>query len=402
MAKKKLTDTAMSNEKDLKNAFLTRFKHICDKMVGIDFWPNIKGRALNALFDKRLPPLKLYFDKAEFTKGEQKIWQQQFNNILSNTILPTPTGHNLSMGEYFRDGILLIWYLRLHIEQYGDSNNLNIHLNHYDEKSPIFLKAVKKILIFTDTICITYSDVSSRMLLRDCLSTVLLEAKIPNNKIKLKFSKPKCIHVNIDGKNREVFQIGWSDIDGRIIYVSLNPSKVGMNDLNIELPIYIQQHALANLAHRLSMQKGLILFMLFSLFNSELKYVKTKSANLLPFDFDNKRLGYLVFGIEDKKVVVRTFLFLTNDGTPEGEKLAKLTKLSKLDKQYLDIDTLAGINKIAIEEHPGLFNLFIEAGCKDLFELSELTSVLEIDSIKKNPDKLVKYLQGNPFFKNFG
>ena len=45
--------------------------------------------------------------------------------------------------------------------------------------------------------------------------------------------------------------------------------------------------------------------------------------------------------IIEGKIVIRTFLFVTNNGTPEGKKLAQITGLQKLDKKYLALDKLS-------------------------------------------------------------
>jgi hypothetical protein len=42
--------------------------------------------------------------------------------------------------------------------------------------------------------------------------------------------------------------------------------------------------------------------------------------------------------LNEGKLVIRSFLFLTNDGTPEGWKLRALTGLAKRDKKYLEIE----------------------------------------------------------------
>ncbi|MRX46935.1 hypothetical protein [Pedobacter puniceum] len=184
-------------------------------------------------------------------------------------------------------------------------------------------------------------------------------------------------------------------------YAFAIPAKLGITDSQDALPVYIQQHALLRMAERLSMQNGLILFTISLFFNGKPNAIHTKSGHLITFDYNEKKLGYLVVDLIDHKIIIKTFLFLTNDGTPEGEKLASITKLKKLDKKFLDLDTLKGISKLAIKEHSELYKLFSEAGCADLFELTDLTTFLDMDSVQKNPDMLLKYLQDNHFFLSF-
>jgi hypothetical protein len=64
--------------------------------------------------------------------------------------------------------------------------------------------------------------------------------------------------------------------------------------------------------------------------------------------------------------VVRTFLFLTNDGTPEGRKLAAITNLHLLDKQFLGIDEINAFLQYNIAGDAILRKLFVDAGCGSL------------------------------------
>lgn len=112
---------------------------------------------------------------------------------------------------------------------------------------------------------------------------------------------------------------------------------------------------------------------------------------LFPYTYRNKRLGYLKANIFGDRLIFRTFLFLTNNGTPEGKKLAKLLGVQKADKKYLGIDNLNTFINSDIESNENLKRIFCQTGCGDLFELKTI--------MKKNPsptihcaDFLEKYL----------
>lgn len=96
----------------------------------------------------------------------------------------------------------------------------------------------------------------------------------------------------------------------------------------------------------------------------------------------------------DEKIIIRTFLFLTNDGTPDGKKLSELTRLQLLDKQYLGIDTLAGFMKFWIAKDEALSALFTEAGCESLLDLHVLERFQVSELTAKDPLYLLKYLRG--------
>jgi hypothetical protein len=125
-------------------------------------------------------------------------------------------------------------------------------------------------------------------------------------------------------------------------------------------------------------------------------------GQLLAFTIGQRKLGYLVVEMLTDKLVIRTFLFLTNDGTLEGRKLAALTRLRKLDKQHLGIDTLMGFRKLHIAADPVLTRLFAEAGCADLLDLADLDPLLQIEVTMKDTDFLLRYLENSPFMKQRG
>jgi hypothetical protein len=85
--------------------------------------------------------------------------------------------------------------------------------------------------------------------------------------------------------------------------------------------------------------------------------------HLVPFDLASGKIGYLLCRWCERKIIITTFLFLTNDGTPEGKKLEELTMLKKMDKQHLQIDTVQHFLSYHIDRNEELKSLFIEAGC---------------------------------------
>jgi hypothetical protein len=92
---------------------------------------------------------------------------------------------------------------------------------------------------------------------------------------------------------------------------------------------------------------------------------------LFPLVHGADKLGYFKGDIIGDKLVIRTFLFITNNGTPEGKKLQKLIGLQKADKKYLGIDKLSTFILSDIKENEQLKTLFCEAGCGDLFKLDK-------------------------------
>ncbi len=76
-------------------------------------------------------------------------------------------------------------------------------------------------------------------------------------------------------------------------------------------------------------------------------------------------------------------MFLTNNGTPEGDKLNKALGIRKLDKKFLAIDKLSTFVKLSEQEANELKELFADYGLESLFEIRKEAIDIEATSLKK-------------------
>lgn len=139
---------------------------------------------------------------------------------------------------------------------------------------------------------------------------------------------------------------------------------------DMELKVYFQKHAMDRLRERIDC------------FNFDTVYVKMcesfESPEAIPagnmkalvsFNFYGAKLGYFVVELCDGMAVVRTFLFLTNDSTPEGKKLQQILGLQRRDKQYTGLDKLSTFLLTDLAEDADLRQLLTEAGCQGLLRI---------------------------------
>lgn len=68
-------------------------------------------------------------------------------------------------------------------------------------------------------------------------------------------------------------------------------------------------------------------------------------------------------------MVVRTFLFLTMDGTPEGDALQRTLRLARDDKGYLGLDDFRMFLSTDLTLDDRLAEILAGRGCGGLFEL---------------------------------
>jgi hypothetical protein len=188
--------------------------------------------------------------------------------------------------------------------------------------------------------------------------------------------------VKIDGETHSAIQVGT-------LYRTDNGTKfhhfaLSLNDMNINinsplsklgLPVYIQQHALDRMKERLGlvMPAYYIIILTEALMRKEVTPM-TKNRILIACFTAELKVGYFVAEAVDGIILIRTFLLLTNGGTPEGDKLSKLTGLQTDDRKYLAIDTLQGLANSDIAQNEAICNQFRAAGCGSILELCKKTN----------------------------
>ncbi|GEM_PF-6073668 len=203
------------------------------------------------------------------------------------------------------------------------------------------------------------------------------------------------LKVTINNKRRTVYRLGMPGLENEMIWMKILPEKLGVDCgiANLQVDVYIQNHAIMRLKERLSgMQDRMMKAILY---NSVHEFKTSKNSHgqtLLQFNLKDKKLGYFVYRYVDGIVVITTFLLITNNGTPEGEKLHDLLGVKKEDKQYLGIDIIKTFINSDLKNDKRAIDIFRQAGCGDLFELPS-----EIFSNDTNKDQVaelfIKYLE---------
>ncbi|MFV0593526.1 MAG: hypothetical protein ACK5M7_19295 [Draconibacterium sp.] len=174
----------------------------------------------------------------------------------------------------------------------------------------------------------------------------------------------------IDGHTRPAFRVGsyaYYKVYPEWILVKRSSFEKPTPFNNIEIPVYIQMHALNRLSERIdTLSRDCVeLYVYLSFQNPVITFFRGKI--LVDYVYAQTKLGYLLVEIVDNVLLIKTFLLLTNQATPEGEKLKALTGLSKIDMQYWNIDRLSTFQKTDIEENEELKLIFSTAGCGKLF-----------------------------------
>jgi hypothetical protein len=79
---------------------------------------------------------------------------------------------------------------------------------------------------------------------------------------------------------------------------------------------------------------------------------------LIEYRFFDTKTGYLRVNIVNDIILTGTFLFVTNNGTPEGQLLDKNKGLQKSDKEYLNIDKLSTFMNSDLDKNEEVQKIF--------------------------------------------
>lgn len=171
-------------------------------------------------------------------------------------------------------------------------------------------------------------------------------------------------------------------IPASALYPKSAVSQAGIN-------LYFQEHSIARLMERIDCMSELQIFE--SLHASFLKPEVTKMSGskfLVSYYVDGIKLGYFVLVVSEGIAVVKTFLFLTNDGTPEGNMLNNKLNMSKYEKKHFSLDKLSSFYYSNIDQDQVIRNILIKSGCSGLVGLKKRLNILSEERLNLIPQSL--------------
>jgi len=395
MSKKKKYSTQVMKQTRAqvdRNALL-RFQQACDLMVGPGHFEKLTILCHKRLLRNRYAAVKLKIRGVGLNDEAGLLYQEIFTEHMNKMTCTTAIGEEMPLTLYLREGLGLIYYVdAMRNEGLYYVNQLVPAFEPYDINGDLITAPLAKLIFLLHRFSIIVSDWSKKLFSYSVKTLVLYTENGETNHVSAELQKLETCTVTFENAAREVMRIGWTDLDGTISYRCIDANRLGFTH-PCECFIYIQRHALHRLEERLGIIPGVIHHSIYELFgDQEFDYHQKGEQILLAYRLYEVKLGYLVCDLVDDKIVIRTFLFLTNDGTPESKMLSRLTKLQLLDKEYLGIDTLEGFLSFNIGADERLSALFTEAGCGGLLDLSEIKPYYMADVKEKDPAKLLGYL----------
>jgi len=381
--KKKSPQQLKQEELHQKNCYLKRIKAMMGIMGDESAYELLSTKGIEMLHFFRLRPVKLISSddpKQKVTKHDLDILNHQLNQLLRQSFVSLgPEEKQVCLCDYYCFTETLYMILR-HVDK-----EYCLNPKAFKEKLPAFnddfheirVEALSKLTDSLDLLSWLYSQ-TIRYNIR-IEAEPRKEAKSPfdrsafyNNYI-VYFEKPETELLEIDGHKRTVSLLGVFK-NNTLIRIALTPEQLGLTGILQQLPlnVYIQAHAIDRIKERIGDSFMYTSYVdIFTAILSKKPFRSDDGGFLFPYLYSQKRLGYLKANLIENKIIIRTFLFLTNNGTPEGKKLASLLGVQKEDKKYLGIDKLSTFINSDIEENENLKRIFTQAGCSSLFEMKK-------------------------------
>lgn len=182
----------------------------------------------------------------------------------------------------------------------------------------------------------------------------------------------------VDGKPRPAYRCGQPVFPGPIEWISWDRGLLLESSTDSEvLPVFVQQHVFDRIygphgrLGELVDHEDLLHDAIWESLRTPVIHPLRDSEVLVEYRLTGVKLGYLVVRLLPKVALVRTFLFLTMDGTPEGNELVRKLRLRRSDKEYLGLDKLATFAKTDLRNDVELVSLLRECGCGGLFDVVE-------------------------------
>jgi hypothetical protein len=384
-----------------KNAFMEKLKTLCVQIGDVSLYNKISETERSMIYFFRGSPLKI-----EIAKGAriQKRLLEVLSMIIKRHLLTMQmevikgSGRTISYADYFMVGMSLENSLR-NEDAVFDKKPFAEFLEGQDEREDAYYKGVEDICHLA---CMIFDNISKKYLYTfkfeiDTMAshpeakTLIDNTNTPQQqlqaftsfdfrllqKVVIDTYPLEVRKINIDDEVRPVIQLGLMlciDSQSKFHPFTFTLEELSINSpfAKLPLPVYIQQHAL----NRLMERTGCIvpsmgnMILCFAFLHKKITPIKGNHI-LIACTVRNLKIGYLLGEVREGIILIRTFLLLTNKGTPEGDKLAELTGLQIEDLKYLSIDNLQGLVNSDIDQNENICNLFREAGCGDILELCE-------------------------------
>jgi len=367
-----------------KNLYLKKIKSMMGIMGSESAYDLIDPLTIDTIYHFRLHPIKmksLVYNNATIPVKELEKLNESLKILLKEAYINLGINKTpVSIYDFYIyiETIYILW---------RNASKINFpNCEKFKELLPAFKDNYEQIrenaheLVETNVNLISwmYSDILSQIIWMkhdsDRKQSNPLDNSAFYNNYYIQIEKPETLSIEIDSNKRNIYRLGISLPLNGITWLTTTPKNLGVKGIlnRFSLKIYIQQHAIERLKERLGDRfDHFSYFLIISAILANDVHQSDDGSFMFALNYMAVKVGYLKADIVDNKLLIRTFLFVTNNGTPEGKKLADLLGVQKEDKKYLGIDKLNMFINSDIEENEKLKQIFCQIGCEGLFSLKK-------------------------------
>ena len=354
-----------------RNEFFRKLRYVINGISGEDVFSLIPKNVIENQYDLRTHTLRLFVPNGNKVPHEVLYDAKCIISSFAKRerIVIAPNGFEVSLDDYFSIALTVMnFYFGIDKEQWPHVERVKAGLEGFiADCEALFNSANERLYAFLQAYGVGICDISKTLYWykHEIVNTQNLGKGI-HHLVSLYSHELESASIVIEGHPRPAKRLGWAIAYKGIEWVDLNPSLLGISTANANAPmkVYVQSHALQRLAERLDcFTTGLLHVNLYYSVMDPKVFYDSYGRTLVEYRFFDTKAGYLRLDTVDGVIVIRTFLFVTNNGTPEGQLLEKNTGLQLLDKKYLAIDKLSTFMSSDIGDNQAVRKIFEDAGC---------------------------------------
>lgn len=383
--------------------FINEVRDIIEKTAGSDVLRYIPQYELEHLYKVRCHPVRVKAASGmSISSGIIQFSNFMVTRLFKNTYIPIGLGTltHLSLYSFFSTGLtVMVYSLGLKEDAYPHADEVKKVLAPLAAliDSPVQDEALDKYYDIMFLIAVFCCDINEYLYTIEFhpenIAKGILKSGVYSEIYKTQLPKVKVL---VEERLRPAWHVGWcfANFEPPMTLVSVKSEDIYQPPGNM-LDVYIQSHAINRLAERLEgIDVGVLHFNIFNSLNQPKICRNKKGVLLFEYAIFKNKAGYFLGEVADGKVILKTFLFLTNMGTPEADRLQANTGLMKEDIIYLAIDKLSAFMHSDIAGNERIKQLFINSGCESLFKINKGHFVSSKgNEIGSKAESIEKYLQ---------
>jgi len=186
-------------------------------------------------------------------------------------------------------------------------------------------------------------------------------------------ARKREFHIPGTTGTRPAFHVGGC-YAGQVHWAHWPAELLGLPADHPPLPVFLQSHALHRMFDRLPIghESAIHLQMVISLCQPKIQKREPNGNIWVECTCPDGPLGYFVGDVIDGAVLIRSFLFLTMQGTPQHRALSKRLKMQQRDLEYLELDQFRTYLHSDLGDDPVLSRILTECGLAHLMTLRKL------------------------------